>query len=128
MKIIKDYIYEALKINSKSKVNTYKYFPKNKRELIKIINKLINERGVNADLNDIDTSKIKNMEMLFIYSEFNGDISDWDVSNVRDMYAMFYDSNFSGDISNWNINKVKNMEDMFIGCPLEKNPPKWYHK
>ena len=44
---------------------------------------------------------------------------------------MFFQSQFTGkngNISNWNVSKVKSMSDMFIDCPLEKNPPKWYHK
>ena len=122
------YIQEKLKINSKSKINQYKYQPQDKDELEKLVKKLINERGDTADLNDIDVSKIINMEDLFLNSDFNGDISEWDVSNVEDMDFMFYNSDFNGDISGWDVSKVEHMKDMFLKSPLEKNPPKWYHE
>ena len=101
---ITNFINEKLKVSSKSKINqnTYSYYPKDKDELEEIVNKLIKERGENADLNDIDTSKITDMSHIFKYSPFNGNISSWDVSNVKDMHWIFYCS------------------------PLENNPPKWY--
>ena len=55
--------------------------------------------GFNCDLNWIDTSKVTNMDSLFMGSEFNGDISKWNVSNVTNMDRMFMDSEFNGDIS-----------------------------
>ena len=151
MKQLDYYIQEKLKISSKSKINHYNYFPKDRDELKKLVDKLIEERGNNADLNDIDTSEITDICTLFYSSNFNGDISKWDVSKVKDMSYMFYDSNFNGDISKWNVSnveymrgmfwncrnfngnisewdvsKVKDMKGMFKKCPLEKNPPKWY--
>ena len=153
MKQLTTYIVEKLKINKDS--NKYHYHPKDKDELIDLLNKLIKERGNNADLNDIDTSKITNMSGLFLNSDFNGDISEWDVSNVTNMLLMFDDSKFDGDLSKWNVSKVTNMSSMFARssfsgkngdisswdvsnvknlnktifkkCPLEKNPPSWYH-
>ena len=147
-------IIEKLKIGSKTKVNT-KYHPKDKDELMKLLDKLIKERGWEGDFNDIDTSNITDMSMLFTFSrpKFNGDISEWDVSNVKDMHFMFADTKFAGDISKWDVSNVENMNNMFYGCndfdcdlnnwnvhklknmswmfdysPLEKNPPKWYHE
>jgi len=146
-------IIEKLKIDSKTKVNT-KYHPKDKDELMKLLDKLIKERGWEGDFNDIDTSEIIDMSCLFTFSrpKFNGDISEWNVSNVKDMHFMFadtkfnsdiskwdvsnvenmnnmfYGSEFNQDISSWNVNKVKDMQYMFDYCPLEKNPPKWYHE
>ena len=102
MKSLSQYIKEALKVTSKSKVNTYNYHPKTRDELKELVNKLIEERGNEADLNDIDTSKIKDMVSMFEHSKFNGDISKWDVSNVKDMRFIFDKS------------------------PLKKNPPKWF--
>ena len=127
MKNLKDIIQERLHINKDTKsYNYYNYHPKTRDELIKIVDKLIKERGNDADLNDIDTSEIKDMNQLFYDSNFNGDISNWDVSNVEDMEHMFDNSKFNGDISNWNVSNVKNMNWMFNGTPLYKNPPKWY--
>ena len=158
MNNLKEYIFKNLVINEKliinknTKIDKYHYHPKNKDELHLLINKLIKERGENADLNDIDTSKIDNMGGMFLNSDFNGDISEWDVSNVtnmvsmfekseftgdiskwnvsnvKDMKFMFYGSKFNGDISNWDVINVKNMGGMFGDSPLEKNPPKWYKK
>ena len=156
MKNLKEIIQEKLKIGSKSKVNQYKYHPQNRGELLDLVKKLIQERGNNANLNDIDVSKIDDMNTLFymrINDEFNGDISEWDVSNVTDMHAMFKESKFNGNISNWDVSNVTNMnrmfekskfkgnisewnvnvdpewmDNMFKRCPLEKNPPKWYKK
>ena len=155
MKQINKYIQERLHINKDTGNHDhhYNYHPKTKDELKKLVNKLIKERGDDADLNDIDTSKITDMSYLFYEFEFNGDISNWDVSNVEDMSYMFmgskftgengdiskwdvsnvYDmssmfsySEFNGDISNWDVSNVKYMRGMFYKSPLEKNPPKWY--
>ena len=129
MKQINKYIQERLHINKDTGNHSYNYHPKTKDELKELVNKLVKERGNDADLNDIDTSKITNMSYLFYESLFNGDISNWDVSNVEDMSYMIAYSEFTGengDISNWNASKVKDMNHMFYESPLEKNPPKWY--
>ena len=41
------------------------YHPENRDELKYLIDKLIEKRGLEADLNDIDTSSITNMRLLF---------------------------------------------------------------
>ena len=153
MKNLKDIIVERLHINKDTGNHHYNYHPKTKDELLELINQLIEERGNEADLNDIDTSEITDMSYMFNYSKFNGDISNWDVSNVKNMQEMFYNSKFTGengdiskwdvsnvkdmdymfcysefngDISNWDVSNVKDMSFMFTNTPLEKNPPKWY--
>ena len=151
MKTLKLYITEALHVNRNTKGDYYNYHPKTKDELIELVDKLIKERGENANLNDIDTSEITDMSFLFHLKRFNGDISEWDVSNVKDMNSMFYGSRFNrdiskwdvsnvkdmcdmfmsakfnGDISGWNVNNAKDMRnDMFYNSLLEMNPPKWY--
>ena len=153
MKQINKYIQERLHINKDTGNNNYNYHPKTRDELLELVNKLIEERGNDADLNDIDTSEITDMSYMFTYSKFNGDISNWDVNNVKNMQEMFYNSKFSGkngdiskwdvsnvnnmkymfchsefnvDISNWDVSNVKDMSFMFTNTPLEKNPPKWY--
>ena len=103
MKTLKLYINEALHVNKNMKM-PHNYHPKTKDELEELVEKLIEERGENADLNDIDTSEITDMSYVFFNSEFNGDISEWDVSNV------------------------KYMKRMFVNSPLENNPPIWYKK
>ena len=148
-------IYERLHINKDTGNSNYNYHPKTYKELKELVDKLIEERGDDADLNDIDTSEITDMSYMFNGSNFdgdisewdvsnvkymsymlsnssftgeNGDISNWDVSNVEDMDYMFYYSEFNGDISNWDVKKVKTMKDIFNLSPLEKNTPKWYAK
>ena len=104
MKNLKDIIQERLHINKDTGNHSYNYHPKTRDELKELVDKLIKERGNEANLNDIDTSEITDMSYIFSYSSFNGDISEWDVSKVEDMVYIFYKS------------------------PLEKNPPKWYAK
>ena len=128
MKYLSFYIQERLHITKDTGNNSYNYHPKTKDELKELVNKLIEERGDNADLNDIDTSEIKDMSELFMCSNFTGDISKWNVSNVENMNNMFEYSKFNGDISNWNISNVKDMKYIFYKSTLEKNPPKWYKK
>ena len=150
---INKYIQERLHINKDIKSYNYNYHPKTYNELKQLVNKLIEERGKYADLNDIDTSEITDMKSLFYRSKFNGDISNWDVSNVedmcymfcgasftakngdlsnwdvsnvKDMEVMFYKSKFNGNLSKWDVSNVKNMKGIFDKSPLEKNPPKWY--
>ena len=153
MKQINKYIQERLHIKKDAGNRHYNYHPKTRDELKELVDKLVKERGKDADLNDIDTSEITDMNYMFYKSKFNGDISNWDVSNVEDIGYMFYDSKFTGengDISNWDVSNVEDMNDMFYGSyfngditswdvsnveymnymfynsPLQKNPPKWY--
>ena len=125
MNNLNTYIVEKLKkINSKNIGKQYNYFPQTYEELHELIEKLIKERGDEADLNDIDTSKITDMSNLFSSTNFNGNISNWDVSNVKDMTCMFDSSKFDGDISNWNVKNVKHCQFMFYNCPLANNKEK----
>lgn len=130
--------------------NDRTFKPKTREELLDLVNRLIEERGLNADLNDIDTSLITDMSFIFCESDFNGDISKWDVSKVENMTSMFFNSEFNGDISKWNVSGVKEMrymfaysefnrdisnwnvskveitKDMFKNSPLQGNEPDWY--
>ena len=107
------------------KKQQYKYHPKDKDELMELIERLKEERGVDADLNDIDTSEITDMSSLFSYDDFNGDISKWDVGNVTDMSDMFGISCFNGDISNWDVRNVKDMSNMFGESSFNGDISKW---
>ena len=126
MRHLKDIILEKLIINKNTKIDKYHYHPKDINELEELIEKLIKERGNDANLNDIDVSKLKGMPHLFEYSDFDGDISEWDVSNIENMHCMFNNSKFKEDISKWDVSSVEDMTEMFKHSPLEKNPPKWY--
>lgn len=118
MKTLKDFINEALNFNLSMK-------PRSKEELKKIVGKLINQRGYEADLNDIDTSNVKDMSFLFEDSKFNGNISKWDVSNVLNMRGMFTKSKFNGDISKWDVSNVENMSGMFADSEFEGDLSEW---
>ena len=124
MKSLKSYIQEKLIIK---KSNSYKYFPETKKELKDIILQRIKAEGNEADLNDIDVSKITDMSNLFEGTDFNGDISRWDVSNVTDMQGMFYKcSKFNQDISSWDVSNVTNMRSMFLNCKaFNQDISKW---
>ena len=105
----------------------YYYFPKDKDELISTMSKLIRERGIECDLNDIDTSNVTNFDQLVGYQydaikifnceKFNCDISDWDTSNVTSMIGSFWwAESFNKDISQWDVSNVTNMYGMFCGA------------
>ena len=106
----------------------HNYHPKTKEELVDLVKKLIEKRGNEADLNDIDVSQIKDMWGMFYSSEFNGDISNWDVSNVRNMSGMFAHSKFNGDISNWDVSVVEKMNHMFTNSEFKGDISKWAKK
>lgn len=115
---------------AKPEPKKYQFKPANKNELFCLIKRLLKERGLEADLNDIDVSGITDMSGLFVYEdygigEFNGDISKWDVRNVKDMREMFYNSKFNGDISKWDVRKVQDMSRMFRGSKFGGDISKW---
>ena len=121
MKNIQEYITERLKISSDLK-HDYNYFPQTTKELQEIIKTLLDERGADANLNDIDTSKIIDMSHLFGNAYTNKrikniDISKWDVSNVQEMSFMFSNcKDFNCDLSHWDVSNSKNMTYMFYNC------------
>ena len=128
MKQINKYIQERLHINKDIGNHSYNYHPTTRDELKELIDKLVKERGNDADLNDIDTSKITDMSELFFKSKFNGDISNWDVRNVESMIGMFEHSEFTGengDISNWDVSNVKNMSYMFMVSKFNGDISNW---
>ena len=103
----------------------YHYKPETRDELKELVERLIEERGIDADLNDIDTSKITDMSYLFWESKFKGDISKWDVSNVKDMTRMFGLTRFNYDISKWDVSNVTNMSEMFAYSRFNGDISKW---
>ena len=111
--------FQAFRINQdyKPEQTKYLYFPKKRIELRKIIEKRL-EEDPNADLNDIDVSKIIDMEYLFSNLDpHNIDISEWDVSKVKNMSYMFsHCKNLNCDLSDWDVSNVEWMPSMFYGC------------
>ena len=123
MKSLAKFIQEKLII----KKNKHNYFPQTREELQDIILKRIKEEGNEVDLNDIDVSKITNMQFLFSNLNCNCDISSWDVSNVKDMsYTFSGCSKFNQDISWWDVSNVTTMDSIFCDCvAFNQNISKW---
>ena len=93
------------------------YKPKSLYNLIDLLKRMIEVRGDEGDFNDIDTSEIKSMELLFAINKFNGNISGWDVSKVKNMGCTFEGAkSFNQDISKWEFPNVTNMTGMFSGA------------
>ena len=69
-----------------------------------------------------DTSKVTDMEGMFLLASANPDVSKWNTSNVTNMKSMFDRAgNADPDVSNWDTSKVTDMEDMFSGV-VNGNP------
>lgn len=114
-----------------------KYFPKNPRELKKLV------RNESISLGEIDVSKITDMKRLFFDAEedendpdieyliplryeFKG-IECWDVSNVKDMSLMFKGlETFNEPLNDWDVSNVESMIAMFAGAEAFNQPlDKW---
>ena len=112
---------------------SYKYFPKTRKQLEKIIIEKLTENIECPYLNDINTSEITDMSNLFnsnpdeylaqaginiVYRLKQLDLSKWITSNVTDMTRMFYMciSLEELNISDWDTSNVTGMEFLFDGC------------
>ena len=134
MKSINSYIKEAL-IKKDTKISDQQYHPKDLKELKSLLKFLLERRGQDADLNDIDVSQIttfydeNNDEGLFEYLDpRNIKIDKWDVSNVEDMsYTFCCCTDFTGKgLENWKPIKCKDMSCMFDKCKkFNCNLSKW---
>ena len=121
MKQLNKFITEKLKINSKSKINQYQYFPKNKKELIAIIKKKYEENNKSnmLDLNDIDISKITDLSYLFEnIKPIKVDMNNWDVSHVKDIHGLFWVNKIVEEIhiENWDVRNVESVYGAFYFC------------
>ena len=128
MKAIDAYINEKLVLNKDNvKDYVFNYHPKHLIELRELIENLLEERGKDADLNDIDVSKITKLSpfpdkggwigLFEGLDPHNIDISKWDVSNCEGFGAMFYKcENFNCDLSNWDMSNAKYINSMFMDC------------
>lgn len=92
--------------------------PATKDELRSLIERELYYQGIDADLNFIDTSLIKDMSELFWLTTIrNIKIDQWNTRNVTNMQNMFYMcTKFDGNISKWDVSNVTNYYCMFYGC------------
>ena len=102
--------------------------PEKDRFLPDLITSLLQVRGFECDLNDVDVSEVQDFTGVFTVSfnrQFNGDISQWDTSSATCMKRMFENSEFNGDISRWNTSRVQNMAAMFRKSEFNGDISKW---
>ena len=95
---------------------------------IKDFGNLFNQTLFDGDISEWNTHNVKNMYSCFAYSEFNGDISNWDVSNVENMDWMFEKSQFNKPIGNWDVSKVNSMNGMFSDSQFNQDISNWNTK
>lgn len=128
MKTLQQHINERLILNKdrvqKAEKKKYIYFPKNKAELIEIIDERdylnVNEYD-NAilDLNDIDTSDMINLSYLFERTKSTKiDINNWNLSNVTDIHGLFWNRSDIEEIycDKLDVSNVKDFYGVFYGC------------
>jgi len=78
------------------------------------IRKIVLSMPIDANLNWIDVSGIRNMSFLFGNLDFTGDISLWDMSDAEMLDGFFYNGNAKVNISDWNVSKARSMTYMFF--------------
>ena len=125
MKTLQQHINERLILN-KDRVKQYKYFPKNKAELIEIINErdyLNVNKYDNAilDLNDIDTSEIFNFSYIFERTKSTKiNINNWKFTknNHIDIHGLFWNRSDIEEIycDKLDVSNVENFYGVFYGC------------
>ena len=122
MKQLKQFISEALKINSKSKVVKTKHKVETKDELIGIIkdryNKSTNRK---LDCSDLDVSNVTDFSEIFKNCRKieTIDISGWDISNADSLEYMFASCNslyYIIGLSDLDVSKVNYFDYMFCMC------------
>ena len=119
MKTFNKLISEKLIINKNTK-NIYEYTPKSKKELQKIIDKIVKEsKDGNINLNNIDINNpnIDSLENLFAFNTkiHTLDVSAWDVSNIKNLDYTFYElENLEYiNLTGWDIKNVTTMSGIF---------------
>ena len=100
------------------KLHKHKYYPKNRTELKKLITRLLNKYGEEADLNVINVSNIDVFNRLFAANYiFNGDVSEWNVSNGYNFDNMFeYCYDFDSNLANWDTSNAIYISYLFYFC------------
>lgn len=85
--------------------------------LNRLIGNLIDLRGNDCNLNDVDVSNVEYMGGIFQFTDFCGDVSGWNTSNCKYMYRMFYNCNkFNCNLDKWDVSNVTIFTEMFKDC------------
>ena len=117
------FMLEKLKINSKSKIKNYNYFPKDRSELNLILMKKkmeLDERDYKIDCSDIDVLGIEDLSELFKeenYTEIN--IEGWNLKKCKTLKSMFYDCIYLKKVIGFDsldISNVKDLSFIFSRC------------
>ena len=140
MKTLNKYLIEAL-ISRNTEIQTYNFQPKDFDELRDLLEQLLEERGPDANLNDIDVSQVTSFGDYIKRGKYHGKwglfygldphnikIDRWNVNNIENMSYMFYNcTNFTGHgLENWKPIKCKDMRFMFKDCnKFNCNLSKW---
>lgn len=118
------------------------YHPKNKEELLKVLNHTktfgipsLSFRVRDVSLIEIDVSDLKDLSYVFCVStelkeckneliDFRG-IEYWDVGNVENMERIFLGSEIDVDLSSWDVSNVKNFYEAFARTPFNQDISNW---
>lgn len=127
MKTLNRFINEAL-IKKDTKINYYKYYPKNRDELIEIIKEKINNLPNNGllDLSDIDISEVDYIAYLFqrIDASYRNkikiiNVSGWNTSKFTKLNSLFFMCSNVEEIigiENFNTENIESIISMFYKC------------
>ena len=124
MKKLSNYISEQFLISDDVYIQSYDYHPTSHDELVSLIRRLLDENKDKekvVDLNNIDTSKIRDFSFIFNNrsNAIKIDISHWETQKAMNMNCMFagcINLQSVGDLSDWNVKSVRQMKNMFSFC------------
>ena len=68
-----------------------------------------------------NTSKVTNMERMFVNTPFNQSVANFDTSKVTNMMRMFYNTPFNQSVANFDTSKVGTMNGMFFNTPFNQS-------
>lgn len=123
MKSLVEHLNESMLVEAKENLQ-----PKTVKSLATVIKnryknrrKLYPENPDYIDLNDIDISKVKHLEELFVHvgpvvSNVTFDMNKWDVSHINSLRRTFRNVSAKVIISDWDVSNVRDMTETFSGA------------
>jgi surface protein len=124
MKTLNKYIFEKLKI-TKDNIKSYSepiYFPKNRNQIMDIVDEKIKDNSKCIDVSDISLSDLAKSTIGIIFCQLNVEeiigLESWDVKGIKKMHQMFQNSeNIKKiDLSTWDVSECERFDGMFDGC------------